>query len=715
METSNLSELGQAAVWYCENGFGIIPLGTNGESRKHPITKNGLKNWFDDREDAIELWKQQPNLNIGIVCGEPSHGLIVIDIDVDEEKEKDGYATLSEWERTYGELPETAVAITGSGGMHYLYRTSRMGIRPSVNRKLGIDIRANGSYIVAPPSIHPNGRRYEWQDHPEDVPIAMANDSVYDLIDYVQNNGGTSVRNDDERDETKTENGKFKLPDKIKKGERDDTLFRYACHLRAIGRHDDEILNVVTGANFNRCEPPMDSKDVERIVRSACKYERGDDEDGDSAPTIGKPGGDNGVTLATNGKGKVLQTTANMIVAIKHDEELAGRFWYDTMAYTRMVTCPLPWDAREGERAIADEDYVGLVAYLEHNYGLTAKERIIDACQFVCRENERNPVVEWLDSLKWDGERRVGSLIVWALGADANEYNRAVERLFMLGAVSRAYDPGCKFDYMPVLMGAQGIGKSKYVSLLAHVPAWYCDNFNTIDGDAAVEKLRGLWIAEMAELLATKKTKEVEAIKSFITSTKDTIRPKYARETVQRLRVCVFIGTTNDHDFLTDSTGNRRFLPVECNATKCNTWMFGDEAEHYVEQMWAETVQIWKMEHPELVLSEELTETAKELQDAHTEEHPVVALAQKVAEEKLPIKSKEAYIGTPDERLCVREVFLELPDDIRHTGFNKLVQKDIMTALDADKNWVRMHGKQRTRGCGVANCWIPKREGGTDF
>lgn len=704
METPNLSELGQAAVWYCENGFAIIPLGTNGESRKHPILKNGLKGWFDDPDDARKLWTKNPSLNIGIVCGEPSYGLIVIDIDVDEEKDKDGYATLSEWERTYGELPETAIAITGSGGMHYLYRTSRSGIKPSVNRKLGIDIRAGGSYIVAPPSIHPNGRRYEWQDHPDDVPIAMANDTVYDLIDYVQNNGGES----DGHDNSKKENGKFKLPDKIEEGERDITLFRYACHLRAIGRTEEEMLNAVLGANFTRCDPPMSIGEVRDKVRSACRYEPG--EDADDLPNVGRPGASANVTLATNSKGRVLQTTANMLTAIKNDENLAGHFWYDTMSYTRMVTCPLPWDKREGERTITDEDYVGLVAYLEYAYGLTAKERIIDACQFVCRENERNPVVEWLDSLEWDGERRVGSLIVWALGAEPNEYNRAVERLFMLGAVARAYDPGCKFDYMPVLMGAQGIGKSKYVSLLAHIPAWYNDNFNTIDGDNAVEKLRGLWIAEMAELLATKKTREVEAIKAFITSTKDTIRPKYARETVQRLRVCVFIGTTNDHDFLTDSTGNRRFLPVECKAEMCNEWMFGDEAEKYIEQMWAEVVHVYKTEHPSLVLPSELEQTARNLQETHTEEHPVVALAQKIADEKLKEKLPSAYDGTKMERLCIREVFIELPDDIRRNGFNKLVQKDIITALDTDKKWVRMPGKQRTEDFGTVKCWIPVRD-----
>jgi len=213
----------------------------------------------------------------------------------------------------------------------------------------------------------------------------------------------------------------------------------------------------------------------------------------------------------------------------------------------------------------------------------------------------------------------------------------------------------------------------------------------------------------MAELLATKKTREVEAIKAFVTSTKDVIRPKYARETVQRLRVCVFIGTTNSHDFLTDATGNRRFLPVECNAKTCNEWMFGDDAEAYVEQMWAEAVHIYKTTHPVLVLSSDLRDEAQRLQEAHTEEHPVVTLASQVIADKWREKSPAAYAGTMSERICTREVFLALPDDIQRGGFNKLVQTDIITALDVSGEWERLPGKNKTREFGVTRCWVPVR------
>ena len=258
-----LSELGEAALSYIEMGFAVIPLVARD---KRPATEHGLNDWTDNPQDVIDWWTINPNDNIGIVCGQPSHGLLVIDIDVDEEKERDGYATLREWEHMNGSLPETAVSITGKGGMHYLYRmdATRASIRPSANIELGIDIRCDASYIVAPPSVHPNGNRYEWQDSPEDMPLADADGNVYALVDYIQRTGEVNDL------DTKKPNGKFKLPDKITEGKRDETLYKYGCHLRAIGRSNEEISDAIYGANAKRCDPPLDSRTLNKIVRSVC-------------------------------------------------------------------------------------------------------------------------------------------------------------------------------------------------------------------------------------------------------------------------------------------------------------------------------------------------------------------------------------------------------------------------------------------------------------
>lgn len=297
-ELSGLSELGRAAVWYCENGFAIFPLKPRS---KEPATAHGLNDWFDDPDSAKELWARFPNYNIGIACGSPSHGLLVLDLDVSDTK--DGRASLKAWEAAHGELPETAVAETGSGGRHYLFRTNRTNIRPSANIELGVDVRCDGSYIVAPPSIHPHGGMYEWLVHPDECGIATADANVYDFLDHVQRNGGV--------DEDRPQTDRFELPDKIRRGERDNMLMRYGFSLRGKGYPDDAILAMLDHANRERCTEPLDYRDVKRIARSVCKKGPGHDGEGSfigDGQGVGRFGGDGTAFSGTfrNKRGKIL-------------------------------------------------------------------------------------------------------------------------------------------------------------------------------------------------------------------------------------------------------------------------------------------------------------------------------------------------------------------------------------------------------------------------
>ena len=277
MTDMELSPLGQAALKYIEMGFGIFPLGARS---KKPATAHGVNDWTDNPEDTRAYWLDHPDANIGIACGAPSGGLLVLDFDVKDTHS--GLDTLKGWERVHGELPETAEAITGGGGRHLLYRTDRTNIHPSVNHELGVDVRCDGSYIVAPPSVHPSGERYEWWAAPDDVGVSTADGNVYDFLDHVQRNGG--------RDETGPQTDYFVMPDRIRKGERNEMLFKLACSLRGKGRSDEEIMNSVIGANFTRCTQPLDSADVTRIVRSACRYDRGHDVGKLSDREMGAPG-----------------------------------------------------------------------------------------------------------------------------------------------------------------------------------------------------------------------------------------------------------------------------------------------------------------------------------------------------------------------------------------------------------------------------------------
>lgn len=674
-----MNELKEAAIEYAEAGFAVFPCERDS---KEPATRHGFKDARRDPDVIGRVWRDNPNLNIGIATGAMSGGVFVVD--VDNHNGVDGAQYLLEWQQEHGDFPETACATTGSGGTHYFFRAPNgMSVKSAAHVIDGVDIRGDGGYIVAPPSVHPNGNRYEWDLHYEEYPIAMANESVMALV----NNNGAQ------------ESHRFELPDEIKKNKRNDTLFKYAASLQSRGLEDSAIIASVSDANAARCRPPLSKPEVAKIVKSALGYEKGEPREQSAA----------GVKLMCTANGAVKQTIENAIRVIRADEKLNGRFWWSETAYTRMVELPLPWDGGEGARPIADEDYASLCAYMERFYGVHTKEGVIDAVAVVSIENKRNPIVTWLDSLRWDGTPRIDSLLA-ILGCGCSEYESAVMRLWLTGAVARAYEPGIKFDVMPVLVGEQGIGKSRFASLFCPVREWYDDNFKTIEGDAAIEKLRGLWIAEFAELLATKRAKDVEGIKAFITSTGDSIRPKYGRETVFRPRCCVFIGTTNDGQFLTDATGNRRFLPIQCGNARnqCDPFLFADGAQEWFHQAVAEAVTIWKSDRPPLVLPKELMAQAEEIQSHYTEDDPLFGLIQDYMDERRAGLLSSTMPGDIGERVCSWEIYEVLPDDYKR-GNIRYVINDINKAMRNVTGWAKPPKVQRTVRFGTQRCWVPER------
>ena len=676
-----------AALECAKRGWAVFPL-VPGE--KTPAVAGGFKVATTDLDQIEQAWRANPRFNVGIATGGMSNGLLVIDLDVDDAKDEDGYLTLRSWELEHGDLPETVTAVTGRGGLHMLYRVDEP-IACSVNSELGVDIRCEGGYFVAPPSLHPNGSRYEWENDPADYKLAKADANVLSFVRHVQ-------------PERLTRGAKFELPAQIAAGDRNDTLMRFAASMQARGEDDVFILAALEAANKLRCKPPMGERELQKIVESVTsRYDKG-------SPRKAADGA-RCAALMLKPNGQPLQTIENCSRVLSSDPALAGRFYYDVRGFTRMVTLPLPWDGGKGDRPVSDADYCGLAAYLEVEHGLMSKQKAIDAVVNVSMQNKRNPVAEWLDSLEGDGEERGSTLLTVFLGCEPTDYNMACMRLFMLGAVARAYEPGTKFDYMPVLIGRQGLGKSMFLRRLGHESAWYCDNFNTIAGDDAAEKLRGLWVAEMAELLATKKQKDVEAVKAFITSTVDTIRPKYARETEQRPRACVFCGTTNDNSFLTDATGNRRFLPIECGMVEPSMSLFAEDVDEYFTQAWAEAAREWREERPKLVLDESLQSYALSKQEEYTEDDPRVGMIQEYLDNKL--RAAEQRGGADRLRVCVQQIMEEaLPEAYSKQSSSRFLinemHKIMQNRISGWEKYPHGRGKARCGEYGVQRCYVPK-------
>lgn len=402
--------------------------------------------------------------------------------------------------------------------------------------------------------------------------------------------------------------------------------------------------------------------------------------------------------------GRIVQSISNAKTILQLDYRFSGKIKYNTLSYSPWIFGSLPWDKKDNYREWGNSDDSNLLCFLESNYGITNVEKVFHALNIVTTENKFNPVINYLEQLSWDGKPHIENLLPDYLGVKKDKYSIEVMKLFMLGAINRAYHPGCKFDYMPVLVGEQGVGKSTFFKILAGNDDWYNDNFNTVDGDKATEKLRGMWIVELAELLAVKKAQAVESIKAFITSTSDTYRPPYGRRTEQRPRVCVLCGSTNSTHFLTDRTGNRRYLPLLVNKQQINKSMFENTTavQEDFKQAWAEALHIFKTENPKLVLPEDLQDAVKVTQGSFIEEDVRVGIIQ------------EWLDSTKEEYVCVAMLY-ELALGNEHQKPDRKVSSELHDIMEHSINgWQRVQndigGRKKIKVYGTQICYEHKNK-----
>ena len=245
------------------------------------------------------------------------------------------------------------------------------------------------------------------------------------------------------------------------------------------------------------------------------------------------------------------------------------------------------------------------------------EKKIDNAIGIVANENKYHPIRDYLSTLVWDGTERIRFCLRHFLGADADDYTYEALKLFLLGAISRAFQPGCKFEIMLCLVGGQGAGKSTFFRLLAIRDEWFSDDLRKLDDDNVYRKLQGHWIIEMSEMMATANAKSIEEIKSFLSRQKEVYKIPYETHPADRPRQCVFGGTSNALDFLPlDRSGNRRFIPVMVYPEQAEVHILEDEAASraYIEQMWAEAMEIYKSGRFKLAFSPAMQRYLKEHQ-----------------------------------------------------------------------------------------------------
>ncbi len=337
--------------------------------------------------------------------------------------------------------------------------------------------------------------------------------------------------------------------------------------------------------------------------------------------------------LATDGKSNNLPTIDNCMKICQKDKRLKGKIAYNTFTRRHTVLGAMPWNSESESRDWTDVDDAGLRHYIENLYGIKSKAAITDAWSLVSMENSYNPVYDYLTSLKWDGIKRLETFFVDYLGADNNEYTRASTRKTLVAAVARIMNPGIKFDTVLTLVGSQGCGKSYSIKRLGG--RWFSDTLTTVQGKEAYEQLQGFWLIEIAELAALRRN-EVEAVKHFTAKSEDAYRAAYGHHTEVRKRQCIFIGTTNQHEFLRDQTGNRRFLPIDVHPHRATKSVFEDLTDYEVDMIWAEAVELYKNGEKLFMDTEELRTLAEAEQNRHFEESPLTGDVVKYLNTLLP-------------------------------------------------------------------------------
>ncbi|MNO32452.1 Virulence-associated protein E [compost metagenome] len=395
--------------------------------------------------------------------------------------------------------------------------------------------------------------------------------------------------------------------------------------------------------------------------------------------------------------GELLSTPKNVELVLSHGV-WKGILSYDAFGNTEVIRQPLPW--REFLRAnVSYEPWLGeddkrLRHWLGVAHGIRGASIILDAFTETSRQNRFHPIKEFLESAIWDGVPRVETIFIDYQGAEDTHYTRQVTRKILIAAVARIYDPGCKFDEMLVLVGKQGTGKS---SLLAKLGGrWFSDSLKSFENKEAGEHLQNGWLFEIGEMHAMKKA-EVESVKAFLSKTEDRYRVAYDRQVSEFPRKCVFFGTTNNMDFLTDDTGNRRFWPVDIHKDRAKYDQWTHLTDDVVRQIWAEALTYYRAGET-LTLDSRARAEAEAQQQEHYESDPREGTIREWLESEIDDEMGRPT-GQKRQRVCAAQVWVECLNK-RIGDLTKWESRVICGVLRNAPGWAEKRGRVRMDGYG---------------
>lgn len=404
--------------------------------------------------------------------------------------------------------------------------------------------------------------------------------------------------------------------------------------------------------------------------------------------------------------GAMLDVIKNWDLILQHDPAL------ETIYYNQMSLSPearwLPWrDNLDDQPEIQEYDRLEFQDYVERSYGVRPPRGRTDALLDIkAGRNPLNPVKDYLLGLEWDGNPRLETCLP---GVKVTDFTRRVARMSMMAAVARMMDPGCKWDHTLVLYGDEGLGKSWWINRMAK---GHSSSLGRIDSKDTLLIMQRSWIMVADEGHSLKKA-DSDAMKEFLTETKDVFRMPYAKETLPHPRRCVIWSTTNDETFLRRQRGNRRFLIVECSE-KVDFDKFTTE---YIDQVWAEAVALYKSGEQELWLDDDASVEAAIERERFVEEDSLAGIIQEFLDQLVPMdwwsKSPEqrvAWMSDRDQgfepegdvqsnRTCSMQIWVEALG--RRKGDHRRVDLlEITEAIKRVPGWVVEEGRHRVPGYG---------------
>jgi predicted P-loop ATPase len=638
---------------------------------KHPIEIAWQKRPLTEEQqvrDAFAARKFTPN--VGVILGLQPSGHYLIAIDVDDAER---FKTL---EAEHGRLPETA-ASESARGKKFLFlipagvSTDRIKNITGLGKVKGVDVKAKGGQVVAPPSKHASGTVYRWASV---GPIAQLPPAWILAISaqVPEPPPPWTFRKDRALGSRDRKRAQAYLETKLQDrsaivagcgvGLRNTTLLHELCSCLATARGIEReyphgkyyVLDTLVRAAQNAGLP---QKEIDSVVKNAQKWVDKENathvpdylrviEGGGSpspapesipppsetpaAPAPSKPlsGADPFPRVddlkhlpepwmkellwmkRSKGRGDEKEEwfepkscPENAVVILNHDTRWTGIIARDDFKEIEISLKMPPWHDATGASVgeWTDQDTTRLGGWLDRAYGVELKSTDLDRIVAVVAERRRfHPVREYLESLTWDRVSRLEEVLPAFFGAVDTPFTRAVGARWMKSAVARVLDPGTQVDCILVLEGAQGLGKNRGMRALVPDRLWLSETRIEIGSKDGLQSLRGKWIVFLDELDSIR-GKEVSKVKNFITDPMDYYRESYGRRNRNHLRQCVFAGSTNEGQWLTDMTGNRRFWPVKIVRSIDVELIRANR-----DQLWAEAYsrvragETWHVDTPEL-------------------------------------------------------------------------------------------------------------------